>query len=504
MTSQDHSLSNKEAALPDVSLLAEIHFGPNWARTELKEAQRAVKLSSFSRSDDNRSSRDRRAGASGYSSPRGPSSNARSDGRARINGDRSNSGGRNPSNPSSFQFQERKPYAERKPQPSLQVYFHAEESALEALTQGLKGNKKTYPLFELANLILEKNERWAASIARPPSNPGVIWVSMVDDMPFINEQQALQHALKKGLELFCDQETVNIEGPKGSFGWIYRCGITKELVGPPNYHRYHEILAAHQRTHLPRMSVAEIQTHLEKVTEPEIITEWVTKMSTATLYKLKERRETDPESFPSAEKAQQYLKEKKLNLLLKNVKTFHLSGRRFGELLEGPIKQAIFVQLQEQKRFPLVTATHLKSRLKRAKLFVIKRSARQTDVCAVEPKQREEGVLFSESAQHLINTFEKNPKADAMGLIKEALEIPSLESLTAQQEEHRKLLLHDLHWLVSEGYIIEYSNGKLWLPPKASEAAQTDASQIINNPEPIETAAPELLQEINLNVEDKI
>ena len=57
----------------------------------------------------------------------------------------------------------------------------------------------------------------------------------------------MQHVLNNNLGAFFEMQEVEVEPPKGNFPIINKCGITGELLGPPNYHRYQQIPAAAPR-----------------------------------------------------------------------------------------------------------------------------------------------------------------------------------------------------------------------------------------------------------------
>jgi len=79
--------------------------------------------------------------------------------------------------------------------------------------------------------------------------------------------------------------------------------------------------------------------------------------------------------------------------------------------------------------------------------------------------------------------------------------------LTAEQREKLKRLTMDLHWLVREGYVTEFADGRLFTPPpmaearvKAAESVEGEEHDLENFPEapapaadtePVESPPPE-------------
>ena len=79
--------------------------------------------------------------------------------------------------------------------------------------------------------------------------------------------------------------------------------------------------------------------------------------------------------------------------------------------------------------------------------------------------------------------------------------------MTAEQREKLKRLTMDLHWLVREGYVTEFADGRLFTPPpmaearvKAAESVEGEEHDLENFPEapapaadtePVESPPPE-------------
>src|SRR5258708_13912504 len=77
---------------------------------------------------------------------------------------------------------------------------------------------------------------------------------------------------------------VEVEPPKGNFLVINKCGVTGELLGPPNFHRYSQIVQQHHATKLPRMAFEAFRSRIETIRDPEIVNQWLAKMKKATRY----------------------------------------------------------------------------------------------------------------------------------------------------------------------------------------------------------------------------
>jgi hypothetical protein len=394
--------------------------------------------------------------------------------------------------------------------PTVELSFYPEDEPFLALIKAIRVSCKTYELFELARLILEKPERFVAVInpKRTDKNPiAKLYVCPFDAMPFESEDEALKYALKTHIGSFFDVEEVEVEPPKGSFPIINRCGITGELLGPPNYHRYQDLLKEHYSNNLSNIPYEKFLSKIESVKDEESIKAWTEKMSKAKRYTFKKIPEGEEKStFNTWEDARAFLLSKHKNELVQEVNSVRFHGALLDKMPRSDIKRSFEVLLKMQRDFPLDTANNIRGRLRRMNLAIYKKGSKGvTYVCAVKRKFRQEGISFSENLQSLVDFIEKHPNCLASKLpelylgIQQPSTTPVAEGSEAsvltpeQQSQIRKLML-DLRWLISEGYVTEYGNSKLYAPSPVSSGKPLE-DQPESQAEPLEThesqASPE-------------
>ncbi|HEX3729163.1 MAG TPA: hypothetical protein VHV47_05130, partial [Opitutaceae bacterium] len=144
--------------------------------------------------------------------------------------------------------------------PHFAVTFYPEDASFGALVKTIRASCRTIELFEIARTVLAKPERFTVLVGRrAPERPGAegaapaepsaarasLYVAVPDGVPFESEEAAVAHVMSRHLGLFYDQAEVEIEPPKGNFQVVNRCTVTGELLGPPNYHRYSQIVQQH-------------------------------------------------------------------------------------------------------------------------------------------------------------------------------------------------------------------------------------------------------------------
>jgi hypothetical protein len=454
------------------------------------------------------------------------------------------------------------------------VAFYPEDAGFSALVKAMRASCRTFELFEIARLILGKYERFVVVVTRKPPetaatpdapaatastapvparSAGPIHVAIPDGIPFENEEAAIAHVVGRHLDKFFDLAIVEVEPPKGSFPFVNRCTLSGELLGPPNYHRYQQIVQQHHAAHFARMPFERFRERIETVRDPEVVNQWLEKMKKATRYTWKGAApvgtpptETPP-AFDTIEEARAYLLSSAKDRMVRTVESARFHAKLIDALPPGEIRRAVEGQLDRQRRFPLDTANALRGRLRREGFTIFKKGAKGVSyVCAVKRKFRVPGQAFSEGIGRLIAFLETNP----MILVKElpvkmlgitppstpstppislgstpsiplgstppipvptetpppaaqaeAAPPPAESLLTPEQQETLRRMTMDLRWLVHEGYVTEFADGRLFAPPpmavaraKAAESDEAGEHDLENFPEvpatPVTPAEP--------------
>jgi hypothetical protein len=85
--------------------------------------------------------------------------------------------------------------------------------------------------------------------------------------------------------------------------------VTGELLGPPNYHRYSQMVQQHHAAKVSRMPFEAFRARIETVRDPEVVKEWLEKMKKVTRYTWKApvRRARLRPAFDSLEEAKAHL-----------------------------------------------------------------------------------------------------------------------------------------------------------------------------------------------------
>ena len=413
-------------------------------------------------------------------------------------------------------------------------------------------------------MIIGKNDRFIAVVQHKPSEggaagskPAPFAISVPDGVPFESEEAAVNYVLEKHLGQFFETSEVEIDAPKGNFQVVNKCTVTGELLGPPNYHRYNQIVQQHHAANI-KLPFEVYRNKIESVREPEVIAQWLEKMKKTTRYTWKlassgatpstpvepsaeiaaetapatesdsapdaavensadvpaeaaaESQAPEPAaapSFDSYEEARQYLLTTAKARVVRTVESVRFSGKNLENLPQGELRRTIEGALERQRRFPLDTANALRGRLRREGFTIFKKGSKGISyVCAVKRKFRVPGQTFSDSIGALITFIESHPMIKASDLPDkflgfaapatpakpaapaegaEVAEQPAeaAPALSAEQSAKLNRLNGDLRWLVSEGYVTEFIDGRLFAPAPVVESRKKEIEGAEHDPE---------------------
>ena len=550
----------------DLNALSGLDFGPNWADENAKPARQK------NYDSHGKGPRRRVGGGGGGGAPRDRrSGGARPSGGRDDRDRRGNSGPRSgPQNgPRGRRDEGRGRHAAPKPfEPTIKVDLYPQDEAFEALINRLRSSARTYQLFDIAHLLLEKPDRYIVVVspkvvkAADSAEPAQLYYSVPGHLPFETEEDAINYVINHHLDLFFEIEEIEVEAPKGNFPIVNRCTITGELLGPPNYHRYQEFLQRHYAARITGMSFERFSSKVEGVKDQEQIDAWMESMKKGARYKVKDHQEGEPESLETLEAARFFLLQHRKDKVVGSGESVRFAGRDIERLPKGDIRRSVEAYVENQKHFPLDSANNIRGRLRRHKFAVYKKGSKGVSfVCAVKRKFRDSKTVFTDSISDLIDFIEKHPdmpasklpkeyigidtekqkpeelkmteaeveaaakakaeaeaaaqakaeSADAATAETEAAEVetpsiaedakasteatPKLE-LSADDEKKLRQLMLDLRWLITEGYVTEYGDGRLFAAPPMPEAKKKVAKAPAKKDSEDKEAAPVLTKEV--------
>jgi hypothetical protein len=305
------SKAKKEFNKLDLSQLQSFSFGTEWSKEKVEPGSSDRRRDDRPRRDGPRDDRKDRRGFKRSRQPMGGG-----EGRDRRGGgDRSSRGQGQPGPGHQGGRGDRRGGAPAPMGPYISPHFDAtfypEDVSFAALAKTIRSSARTFELFDIAKTVIGKHDRFVVVLERKPGSATTeeggkkpFYVCLLDGLPFETEEAVMNHITLKHMDRFFEVSEQETEPPKGSFQVINKCGVTGELLGPPNYHRYAQIVQQHHATRVARMDFERFSSRIESVRDPEVVEQWLESMKTVTRYTwLGDENVPRKPAAPEAEKA---------------------------------------------------------------------------------------------------------------------------------------------------------------------------------------------------------
>ncbi len=235
----------------------------------------------------------------------------------------------------------------------------------------------------------------------------------------------------------------------------------------------------------------------------------------------------DAPKFATAEELENHITENHLSKIIETRQDVTISGVASRNQDDRSVREAIYQAWQSERRFPLKTANQMQGKLRQAGFHFFKDNKGITYVSPIKLKRFEAGQVLTEEVQKIViyvrahrgctrkqlvagllgnpeqkATEEKesplphqtndglavdasqtqeqttpstpSPQGEADGAVTDASTQgePSVSKISPTDQ-----VLANLHWLIQDGYVVEFSSGKLWVPEEKKPQAPPAASK---------------------------
>lgn len=392
----------------------------------------------------------------------------------------------------------RRPEFRPEPLIPVEVIFTPEQGGVTSLARQIKLSGRAYPLFEVAGLVIQKPERYTASfkvIKRRdeatkqdvPVQP--LFVCSLDDTLWLSEGAAAQHVLKAHFDTFYKTEKQPCDPPKGVWTLVAQCGISGELLGPPNFHGYQEKLRKLHSGRFSRMPFDVYKSRVKIVKDEALVKQWIESVSSKFEYVT--LNVAEPKNLNSMEEVQAHFAEVHQAGLIKQVDFFQPKP---DAKLPAALQTLLRVTLDKEKRFPIKIATALSGAFASQGLQFFKRDKTVVHVAVARPHYLDiETSVVSATTRKIVEFINANPGTNRKRLVEtispspaptepatppaEGAAAPAAAPLTSEQQS----VLQDLHWLIHQGHVIEFASGMLETAkkpaPRPTPAPKQDKKQ---------------------------
>ena len=406
------------------------------------------------------------------------------------------------------------------PLPEINIALMPDDKGVDSLSRQIKMSGRSFPLFDIAQMILQKPERQQVrfSVRKKPDGQPVqpLFLCAVDDTLWLSEAEAVNHVLEKHFGMFYQAEKTPTDPPKGTYTFVAQCGMSGVILGPPNYHDYQNQLRRLHAERFSRMPFEVFKARVKIVKEEAVVKKWLEDQSTKTEYLCLNVAEAS--KLPDREAVEKHFREVHLANIIKPVEQHTLSGAASRQLRSPGLQRLVRHAWEEQKRFPLQIATVLSQQFAGHGLQFFKVNKTVTHVSVARPHFLDmEATPVSDQVKRIVEFINAKPRTNRKQLVETlsptppaapipvmapsaegtpAVEAPKAPTQSEPTPEQASII-GDLHWLIHQGHVIEFANGVLETakkplprpprPPKA-EPAPVAAPAVAEGQ--VEAAAP--------------
>lgn len=399
--------------------------------------------------------------------------------------------------------------------PEIEVRICPEPNGLDAMARQIRVSGRAYPVFDIARLVMKAPDRYLVEFAVRRKEKQVLqplFVCQLDDTLWLSEDAAMQHVLRKHFDTFYATEKTAIDPPKGTYTFVAQCGMSGVILGPPNYHDYQKKLVALHLERFAKMPFDRFKSRVNIVRDEEVVKKWIEDQSFKTEFSA--LNVSEEVKFANREEVAAHFKQTHLPNIVKSVESHKIAGKDAGMAADHKLRQMARYLIDDQRRFPLKVVNVLCEEFAKHQLQFFKKDKTVTHVSVSRPHFLDlDSTPVSDSIKSIVKFIDDTEKCTRRkiydALAPQAVievkppepEAPAAEAAEAKPEEanteekaeatteaeqpsenaaeatpkeeapkadaapaepeltpEQQAINADLHWLIHEGHVIEFSN----------------------------------------------
>jgi len=376
--------------------------------------------------------------------------------------------------------------------PEVEVNFIPEEKGVESLARQIKLSGRAYPLFEIAQLVLKKPERYHVQfrvIKKPDGQPAqLLWVCNLDETVWLSEQEAVNHVMGRHFGTFYQTEKIPTDPPKGTYTFVAQCGMSGVILGPPNYHDYQIKLRKLHAERFSRVPFEVYKSRVKIVRDEAVVKQWLEEQSFKTEYNCLNVPEA--KKLASREEVELHFRETHLPNIIRQVDSFTVSSPAGRSQLPPSLQALSRWAWEDQRRFPINIVTALSQQFAGHGLQFFKVNKTVTHVAVARPHYLDMiATPVSEGVRRIVEFINATRKCTRRQLfaalapapVPATAELGEDQSKPAEPSEpppEMKAVIGDLHWLIHQGHVIEFANGILETARQPAPRPQKPAPRV--------------------------
>jgi hypothetical protein len=386
------------------------------------------------------------------------------------------------------------------PLPDLGVSLIPEAKGVESLARQVRLTGRAYPVFEIAQLILRKPERYEVRFDTVKKGEQVaqqLWLCNLDDTLWLSEADAVGHVIQRHFGTFYQAEKTPTNPPKGTYTFVAQCGLSGTILGPPNFHDYQAKLLRLHASRFSRMPFEAYKAKVRIVRDEATVKKWIEDQSFKTEFVT--LNVPEPIRLVTMEEVEKHFREVHLANIIQSVDHWSVLGPAAQNLPALPLRQLVRQTWEEQRRFPLRVVGVLSQQLASHGLQFFKVNKTVTHVAVARPHFLDVALTpVSDGIRRIVEFIDGHagctrrqlmealapaprpapapaPAAAPVVPVTPVEAQPSSEAAPAETvpppapvadappppTPEQTAVTSDLHWLIHQGHVIEFANGRL-------------------------------------------
>ena len=466
--------TEQDAGAVDLSGIGSFDFTPDWAKGKPDDKSRYARFEPREERDD-RPARGRDGGRRDAGRGRPAFGEQRDAGRGRpAYGEQRDAGRGRPAYGEQRDSGRGRPaYGERRdngrgrePRPFVkpldaEVRILPNQKDLGGIIRKIQTSHLAYPMRQLERLFLENPGSCMLRVTPRGETAVTFHQCKACGAVAFSEDELAAHLLAAHLGDYWTSEEVECEPPKGAFTCVAKCGLSGELLGPPNLHGYDARIREMIRTRYPNMSEAAYRARIEIVRDQEAVEAWRQSATKKVVFRKKGEAEA-----PAVEReaAEMDFRMQIAPSLMSSPKAVDVPADQALKATDRAFLFACRDAFEFEKRRPrnLSFALHGAFHHRKLEFFRANDPRGPEFVVAVKPTPLDTAHAIPELAA-LVKFVEEHGETTRAEL---------LSALAAGDEKKAAEIKSHIAWLVEKGHLIGFSDGALTVPAKFPKHAQ--------------------------------
>ncbi|MCB1279009.1 hypothetical protein [Prosthecobacter sp.] len=366
----------------------------------------------------------------------------------------------------------------------VQITIFPEDKAVDALAAHVRQTGHAFSMFDAARLVLAGGDRFMVRFRCAEERATGLYHVPADGSLFLTRDEALAHVLHSAaLDEFYRVEEIELEAPKGEFASVAVCGMSGELIGPPSHHSYQTGVIRLHRERFSNMSIDDFKRRIRVEANPELVAKWKENMSKGRRWvclKGEVPEGGEPTVLNSRADMEAHFRRTFGNDAVIEVRDATVPGN----IDKQKLSHVFFIMLRQAvdaaRKHLFEISQKLGAGLERRGMKLFKRRAGKQFVSRVKPRAVESGMVFSDRLADIVEILKKNHGMILHELVESIVPSPAAPEQPASDTprpptEEQVGVIKDIRWLANEGYVIEYSDGMVFLGVQGEPAAKKEA-----------------------------